>query len=212
MNTAIASLRTALPLPADQLAERFPFCGALQWLVHQPEETTAADWTPAAKQVISCFFPHPASQYRLSGVLSTPVRPGTEEAANTTPVNELPLFEPYYTIDYFASQGIKAPVLDDPKDKFGQQLKSFTDWLKVMKRIPLTEITKQIPVEQEKQVAELAHHSLDEKQVWTEAMAEVWAKQGERQKAIRIYEKLSLLEPSKSAYFAGKINALKTAS
>jgi hypothetical protein len=61
-------------------------------------------------------------------------------------------------------------------------------------------------------VADLAHHSLDEKQVWTEAMAEVWIKQGERQKAIRIYEKLSLLDPSKSAYFAGKIKTLKTES
>jgi hypothetical protein len=73
-------------------------------------------------------------------------------------------------------------------------------------------VTRQIPVEKEKQVAELAHHSLDEKQVWTEAMAEVWIKQGERQKAIRIYEKLSLLDPAKSAYFATKIDSLKTVS
>lgn len=206
MNQAIANLRSDLPLPAEQLAEKFSFCGALQLLA---KPTDAVD-DPA---LISLFFPLPAAQAQIHGKLTAVSAPISSKAGGSGHANtELPLFEPYHTIDYFASQGIKAPVLDDPKDRFGQQLKSFTDWLKVMKRVPLTEITKQIPVEQEQQVAQLAHHSLDEKQVWTEAMAEVWAKQGERQKAVRIYEKLSLLEPAKSAYFAGKIDALKKES
>jgi hypothetical protein len=38
-------------------------------------------------------------------------------------------FEPYHTVDYFASQGIKAKEESKPKDKFSQQLKSFTEWL-----------------------------------------------------------------------------------
>ena len=42
-------------------------------------------------------------------------------------------FGAYYTIDYFASQGIKVSQEENPKDKFGKQLKSFTDWLKTMK-------------------------------------------------------------------------------
>ncbi|HEY6502784.1 MAG TPA: hypothetical protein VIZ28_02305, partial [Chitinophagaceae bacterium] len=37
-------------------------------------------------------------------------------------------FEPYHTIDYFASQGIKFKEEEKPKDQFGQQLKSFTEW------------------------------------------------------------------------------------
>jgi hypothetical protein len=40
-------------------------------------------------------------------------------------------------------------------------------------------------------------------------MAEVWAKQGNADKAIRVYEKLSLLNPAKSPYFAGRIEQLK---
>lgn len=209
MNQALTQLQNELPLPADQLADKFPFCGPLQWLKHSPND---ADWNDQTRQTAFLYFANPASLTKVAGITTDHFSVDTNAPTPATTSGEVPLFEPYHTVDYFASQGIKAPVLDDPKDKFGQQLKSFTDWLKVMKRLPLTEITKQIPVEQEKQVADLAHHSLDEKQVWTEAMAEVWAKQGERQKAIRIYEKLSLLEPSKSAYFAGKIDALKKES
>jgi hypothetical protein len=39
-------------------------------------------------------------------------------------------------------------------------------------------------------------------------MAEVWMRQGNKEKAIEIYNKLSLLNPSKKAYFAAKINSL----
>jgi hypothetical protein len=45
--------------------------------------------------------------------------------------------------------------------------------------------------------------------VVTEAMAEVWLKQGNNGKALDIYNKLSLLNPSKKAYFAAKIENLK---
>jgi hypothetical protein len=40
-------------------------------------------------------------------------------------------------------------------------------------------------------------------------MAEVCIKQGNNQKAADIYRKLSLQNPSKSAYFAAKIDQLK---
>lgn len=209
MNQALTQLQNDLPLPAEQLAEKFPFCGPLQWLKQVPD---SSEWSEQTRQTAILYFSSPAALSKLAGMSTDQSITSSVDPNGPDALKEAPLFEPYHTIDYFASQGIKAPVLDDPKDKFGQQLKSFTDWLKVMKRLPLTEITKQIPVEQEKQVADLAHHSLDEKQVWTEAMAEVWAKQGERQKAIRIYEKLSLLEPAKSAYFAAKIDALKQES
>jgi hypothetical protein len=35
-------------------------------------------------------------------------------------------------------------------------------------------------------------------------------KQNKQEKAIEMYEKLSLMNPSKSAYFAAKIESLKT--
>ena len=128
---------------------------------------------------------------------------------------EVLLFEPFYTVDYFASQGIKFKEEEKPKDKFGQQLKSFTDWLKTMKRLPVSEIAKTGDVHSvqaaivEKNVEQMAEHSLEEGEVVTEAMAEVWEKQGNMAKAMEVYSKLSLIYPSKSPYFAAKIDDLK---
>ena len=119
------------------------------------------------------------------------------------------LFEPYHTVDYFASQGIKFKEEEKPKDKFGQQLKSFTDWLKTMKRLTVSEIPSSVDSNLEEKVEQLAEVSLQERDVVTEAMAEVWEKQENHQKAIEVYRKLSLLEPSKSTYFAAKIEELK---
>lgn len=119
------------------------------------------------------------------------------------------VFEPYYTVDYFASQGIKFKEEEKPKDKFGLQLKSFTDWLRTMKRLPASAITVAVEPKTEEKVEQLAEHSLQDREVITEAMAEVWEKQGNAAKAIDIYSKLSLLDPPKSVYFATKIEDLK---
>jgi len=126
-----------------------------------------------------------------------------------TPANNDLLFEPFHTVDYFASQGINFKEEEKPADKFGQQLKSFTDWLKTMKRLPVVEESGSEKPIAEKKVEELAEHSITERDVLTIAMAEVWEKQGNNAKAIDIYNKLSLLEPSKSPYFAAKIEELK---
>lgn len=129
-----------------------------------------------------------------------------ENAASTAP--EL-TFEPFFTVDYFASQGVKFKEEEKPVDKFGQQLKSFTDWLKAMKRLPVTEMAKSVETQAEQKVEQLAGQSIADREVVTEAMAEVWEKQGNAAKAIELYSKLSLLEPSKSPYFAAKIEDLK---
>lgn len=119
-------------------------------------------------------------------------------------------FEPYHTVDYFASQGIKLTTEDkSSEDNFSKQLRSFTEWLKAMKKLPDAEIAKNLDSGSESQVKSLAEHSLDEREVVTEAMAEVWEKQGNYEKALAIYNKLSLSNPSKSAYFAAKIEQLK---
>ncbi len=129
-----------------------------------------------------------------------------ENAASTEPALT---FEPFFTVDYFASQGVKFKEEEKPVDKFGQQLKSFTDWLKAMKRLPVTEMAKSVETQAEQKVEQLAGQSIADREVVTEAMAEVWEKQGNVAKAIELYSKLSLLEPSKSPYFAAKIEDLK---
>ena len=134
--------------------------------------------------------------------------PHTKTEADHSSKPEL-VFEPYHTVDYFASQGIKFKEEEKPQDKFGQHLKSFTDWLRTMRRLPVSEITEAVEPKAEQKVEQLAEHSLQEREVVTEAMAEVWEKQGNAAKAIEIYSKLSLLDPSKSVYFASKIEELK---
>lgn len=140
----------------------------------------------------------------------------TAEQPNTpiiTPGNNHPgtglVFEPYHTVDYFASQGIRLSQEEAPKDKFGKQLKSFTEWLKTMKKLPVSDQVKPLDVRSEQKVETLAAHSVKNEDVYTETMAEVWSQQGNNEKAIEIYNKLSLINPSKRAYFAAKIDALK---
>ncbi|HVG11994.1 MAG TPA: hypothetical protein VM843_03270 [Flavisolibacter sp.] len=117
-------------------------------------------------------------------------------------------FEPYHTVDYFASQGIKVTAETVSQDKFGKQVKSFTDWLKTMKRLPLAELGKNVTPTTEKKVENLAEHSVQDADVVTESMAQVWEKQGNIAKATEVYRKLSLQNPSKRAYFAAKIDKL----
>ena len=125
------------------------------------------------------------------------------------PVNKEPvLFQPLYTTDYFASQGIKLSDEVLPTDKLGVQLKSFTEWLKTMKKVHPERMTQPDQHVDEK-IQTLAERSNHEQEVVTEAMAEVLIQQGLKQKAIEVYEKLSLLSPAKSVYFAAKIEQLK---
>jgi hypothetical protein len=128
---------------------------------------------------------------------------------NQEPVESELTFQPYHTVDYFASQGIKFVSEEKPTDRFGKQLKSFTDWLKAMKRLPQTETSKITDTISDKKVEQMAEHSIDESEVVTETMAEVWIKQGNKEKAIETYNKLSLLNPDKSAYFASLAEQLK---
>jgi hypothetical protein len=118
-------------------------------------------------------------------------------------------FEPLYTVDYFASQGIKVPDEPQPGDKLGSQLKSFTEWIKSMKKIHAQKIELEDP-QTDKKIQGIAETSNVETEVVTEAMADVLIKQDKIEKAIEMYEKLSLNNPTKSAYFAAKIERLKS--
>jgi hypothetical protein len=122
-------------------------------------------------------------------------------------IMEIPL-EPLYAVDYFASQGIRLRE-EDQQDQLGKKLKSFTEWLKSMKKVHPEKSTGQMDDKTEAVIKSEAELSNDKAEVLTETMAEVFIKQGLTHKAIDVYEKLSLLDPLKSATFAAKISELK---
>ncbi len=161
--------------------------------------TETSETTPSALEQETTPEPLLSKQFSFT--------PASREDKSTVDLGE-PIFESYHTIDYFASQGIKL-MQEELKDKLGKQLKSFTDWLRSMKRIGPIDSTTSIDEVTNQSIQRIAEHSVEEKEVLTEAMAEVWAKQGNPAKAIRVYEKLSLLNPAKSPYFAGRIEQLK---
>lgn len=139
----------------------------------------------------------------LAGQVAEFNKPITEE-------DQLPIStEPFHTVDYFASQGIKIDLTKIPQDKLTVQLRKFTDWLKYMRKVSPSPTDLGTDPAQETKVQTIAQHSNEAKEVLTEAMAEVLEKQGQPEKAIQIYIKLSFLYPEKSAYFAAKIQQLK---
>jgi tetratricopeptide (TPR) repeat protein len=119
-------------------------------------------------------------------------------------------YKQYHTVDYFASQGIKLGQIDS-SDKLGQKVKTFTEWLKTMKNIQKEEADN---VSQKlQQIGENTLVTSDtqknESIVLTETMAEIYQKQGLTDKAIEVYDKLSLQNPDNSHIFAVRIKALK---
>ena len=124
----------------------------------------------------------------------------------TEPSEEM-IFEPLFATDYFASQGIKLSEEVQTGDKLGKQLKSFTEWLKTMKKVHESKLP---PGNEQTDIAvqKLAEKSNEEGDVLTESMAEAYLQQGKAKKAREIFEKLSLFNPNKSAYFAAKIESI----
>lgn len=212
-----------------QLTEQYPYFSPAHFLLLKKFDPASEEYRKHYQKAI-LYFHDPLSfdffLHRDAFELPTIEAAGTEEEEMAQEILDEPLsiaelklpelatpetkdeisFEPFHTVDYFASQGIQLAAEENASpDKFGRQLKSFTDWLKTMKRLPSSEISQTIDVNAEKKVANLADHSVNETEIVTEAMAEVWQKQGNHQKAKEVYEKLSLLNPSKRAYFAAKI-------
>lgn len=143
---------------------------------------------------------------RLQEQAEAVTEPG-EETMKEEPL----LFEPLHTTDYFASQGIKLSEVVQTGDKVGRQLRSFTEWLKTMKKLHPEGMNEKNAGSAviDNAVQHMAERSNKEEEVVTESMAAVYIQQGKLNKAREIYKKLSLLNPSKSAYFAAKLNEIQ---
>jgi hypothetical protein len=128
----------------------------------------------------------------------------TEE--NPVQALQIPI-EPYHTVDYFASQGIKT-LLDNQNDDLGKKVRSFTAWLKTMKSLQPVQGNDQIEDDDE-EIDNGNGEQVKAEIIATEAMAEVYLKQGLAHKAIEVYAKLSLQNPANSHIFASKIIQIK---
>jgi hypothetical protein len=183
------------------------------WYVNHPvevetiEEKKAEEKVEAHEQIVVAETTHIPTAIETSlGSIKEAFNKPIDTVAN----EPLPFeTEPYYTIDYFASQGIKFDYTKDPQDKLTAKMLKFTDWLKKMKS-PKPEINIMVDdPELDKAIQNIAATSNQTKEIVTETMAEIFAKQGKIEKAIQLYIKLSFLIPDKSAYFATKIKELK---
>jgi len=129
---------------------------------------------------------------------------------SVTEENEIEInipIEPYHTVDYFASQGIKLSH-EEEKDELGKKVKSFTAWLKTMKR--LQPEPENVSIKDPAVLTNSPITSIDSAEpILTESMAEVYLKQGLVEKAIEIYQKLSLQNPANSHIFASRISSIK---
>ena len=149
------------------------------------------------------------SDAKIASILSSQLAEFKKPIEKETELNIEPVQDKLHTIDYFASQGIQIDLSKIPQDKLTTKLRRFTDWLKDMKNHHPNPDDLGTSPEQEKKVAETALVSNESKEILTETMAEVLAKQGQIDKAIQLYIKLSFSNPEKTAYFADKIQQLK---
>lgn len=190
--------------------EQFPYFGINQFfLLKELHQSNKVDSDTAAKTAL--YF---SNAYWLNYQLNKKETEKEEtasvvsEKAKSPEKDEDPLFEPLFATDYFASQGIKLSEEVQNSDKLGKQLKSFTEWLKTMKKVNGSKLPETTEAT-DKAIEHIAEKSNTTEDVITEAMAEVFIQQGKPAKAIEIYEKLSLHNPSKSVFFADKIKNLK---
>ena len=226
---AVAAATTA-ELPLDAAVEATT--GEEPKATELPNEATAAEAITEASEKVEEQLPHSAETIIVHGPDDSSADATTESDSEDYPAEEedpnppelgslnlkglskmmhepvvatdpLAAAEPFHTIDYFASQGIKAEkAKTNPQvTHFDNQVKSFTEWLKSMKKLhyqPATAYTDPL-------VEKKARQSLQEGEVVTESMAEVWVKQGNFSEAVKIYQKLMMIHPEKSHYFAALI-------
>ena len=175
---------------------------------NEPVPETTAEETPVEAVPVNILTEE--TKPEVPGVVSEHINLAENQPVTPVSEPEIPAFEPFHTVDYFASQGIKISKEAIPTDRFSHQLRSFTEWLKAMKRLPTGEMDTPIKPAQQDAVTQLAETSLKKTEVITETMAEVLVKQGRVGEAIEILQKLSLQDKAKSAYFAARIQHLKT--
>ncbi|MFM1774494.1 MAG: hypothetical protein RJA53_104 [Bacteroidota bacterium] len=205
----------------ESLQKQYPFFAPATVLVAAKNHKKGTETSKAALSVGNTgWFQHVLTAPAPSAISNIISKQLADYNKPVTPDQILEIESPvlYHTIDYFASQGIKIDLNQGHQDELSTKLKKFTDWLKEVKHpvsegqtVPESEADTPFSSESdiEKAVVTIAEKSNESREVVTETMAEVLGKQGRREKAIQLYQKLSFINPEKSVYFAAKIQQLK---
>ena len=213
----------------ETLVQKNAFSPSLQLLLAKKYQLISSPLYDTQIQKAVCYFPSALHLHQWLAneddhLATSAVNEQMEEKLNSLISDQLAQFQAADTTqplefekdtqkivkDYFEAQGIEIDLSVVPQDKFTKQLRSFTAWLKVLKHQEENSPNlAEIGEEQEKMIAIIAEKANNATEVITEAMAEIWIKQGNKQKAIDIYSKLSFIFPEKSVYFASRIEHLK---
>jgi hypothetical protein len=223
--TGHGSLESIETADLEKWVETHPYSASLQFLLAKKYALVGSPLFQEQVQKTTSYFPtalhlHQILQEQEEDTIAAPL---DDKVTNLISAQFAQFKEPIETIelayeaeiaiaakaDYFAAQGIEIDLSKVPQDKFTQQLRSFTAWLKVLKQKEGIPVMEEMAEENEKEIAAIAEKANTTADVITEAMAEIWLKQGNKRKAIDIYSKLSFIFPEKSVYFASRIEQLK---
>jgi hypothetical protein len=209
----------------EQFVQDNPYNASLQFILSKKYELTESEKFKYQLQKTCSYFPSALQLHQSLDIDEFEANnPHLDEKLNTLVSNQLAQFKESVATsqlefekeknqlakDYFAAKGIEIDLEKIPQDKLTQQLRSFTAWLKVLKHQDTNNQNKAvIGEEQEKMIELLAEKANKSTEVITLAMAEIWENQGNYNKAIDIYSKLSFIIPEKSVYFASRIEQLK---
>jgi hypothetical protein len=227
--TGHASLEAIETEALEKYAMEHPYAPTIQFLLAKKYQLIASPLLTAQLYKATAYFPSSLHLHCLMNQLAqTEVNAPADAKLNSLLNNQVAQFneevdasdvldyEKEITTslqkDYFAAQGIELDLSKLPQDKFTQQLRSFTAWLKVIKNKDGVDQLDQIGAlgaDQEQIIAQIAEKANIPADILTETMAEIWEKQGNLKKAIATYEKLSFIFPEKSVYFASRIEQLK---
>ncbi|MBP7939979.1 MAG: hypothetical protein KAZ20_02455 [Sediminibacterium sp.] len=227
--TGHASLEAIDTDTLEKYVQENPYAPTLQFLLAKKYQLTASPLLEAQLTKVTAYFPsslhvhclmnqvaqndaNAPADAKLNSVLTEQMAQFKEDVDATAALDYEKEATPSLQRDYFAAQGIDIDLSKLPQDKFTQQLRSFTAWLKVIKNKDGEAQTDQIDpngADQEQMIAQIAEKANVPADILTESMAEIWEKQGNKKKAIATYEKLSFIFPEKSVYFASRIEHLK---
>jgi len=213
----------------EKYALEHPYAPTIQFLLAKKYQMIASPLLEAQLCKATAYFPSSLHLHCLMNLVATNETKDTSDTKlNTLLSNQVAKFKEQVDDaaaldheketnlslqkDYFAAQGIELDLSKLPQDKFTQQLRSFTAWLKVIKNKDGSDQNDQIAAlrpDQEQMITQIAEKANVPADILTESMAEIWEKQGNFKKAIATLEKLSFIFPEKSVYFASRIEQLK---